>query len=168
MIKLLLVWNFDAPFLFFDLCWLGPFSIFCMVFPERNMNLICNIITLTTNVRHGKSMHQKFFLSGIWLWVQVPVLQGYHPSSVCYYHCLEMVVCIPLELPCVSPWRFHFCIICFFMLETISSLSSSIPLTWKVLNSYLNGCCSNSLSNYTHFQHLHNDYRVESYALSWL
>ena len=36
------------------------------------MNLIYNNITLTTNVRHGKSMHQNIFHSGIWIWGASP------------------------------------------------------------------------------------------------
>ena len=43
-----------------------------MVFQERNMNLICNNFILKTNVRYGKSMHQKICHSGIWLWGTIP------------------------------------------------------------------------------------------------
>ena len=43
-----------------------------MVFPEINMNLIYNNVMLKTNVRHGKSMHQKASHSGIWLWGASP------------------------------------------------------------------------------------------------
>ena len=86
---------------------MGPFSICCMVFLERSMNLIYNNPMLKTNVRHGKSMHQNFFLSGIWLWGSSPCVARI-PSFLilvltflrngCVYPPVASM-CIPMEVP---------------------------------------------------------------------
>ena len=77
----------------------------------------------------------------------------YDHSQFClYYECFliynaksrwnlfRVLFCILML--CVCPWIFHFWLLCFFMLEIVRSLPSSIPLTGKVFHSYLNGCCS--------------------------
>ena len=103
----------------------------------------------------------------------------YDQSHVClYYECFLVynaksrwnlfrvlilhsnVMCISSELPFMAS------LFLYVRNNKLTTIEYSSDM--EGLHSYLNGCCSYSLGIYTHFQRLENDYRVESYAMSWL